>query len=82
MTFSPPFLSPPWAKVALLWLLALALSAVLVLAGQIWPAALKVRADLALLLVLLPPFGMALLLWRRWTLPGLEANRSTRSATQ
>ena len=82
MTSSPPLLSAPWAKVALLWLLALALSAVPVLAGQIWPAALTARADLALLLVLLPPLGMALLLWRRWPLPEPEANRPTRSATQ
>ena len=75
-------LSAPWAKVAVLWIMALALSAVLVLAGRLWPAALTARADLALLLVLLPPVGMALLVWRRWPLPDPQANRPTRSATQ
>ena len=82
MTSTSNRLSARWVKVAVLWILALALSAVLVLAGRLWPAALTARADLALLLVLLPPLGMVLVVWRRWPLPAPEANRPTRSATQ
>ncbi len=51
-------------SIARLWALALALSALLVAAGERWPQPLPPRADLAWALVLVPPLLLALWLLR------------------
>ncbi len=61
--------SPPSPGVALLpvlrlWLLALGLSALLVMAGRHWPAPLSPDGRLVWALLLLPPALLALVLWR------------------
>jgi hypothetical protein len=57
-------------QVARLWAVALALSALLVAAGQHWPQPPPIDATAVLALVLLPPLAQALLLLARWGLPG------------
>jgi type VI protein secretion system component VasK len=56
--------------VAQLWALALALSALLVAAGQRWPATPEIRPALVVALLLLPSLLLGLLLLVRWRLPG------------
>ncbi|MEB3306960.1 MAG: hypothetical protein VKK98_02290 [Cyanobacteriota bacterium] len=48
------------------WLLAFALSAALVAAGERWPAPLPIRPALVWTLVLLPPLLVAAVLLWRW----------------
>ena len=55
-------------QVALLWALALGISALLVAAGHHWPETPPIRPGLALALVLLPPLAMGWWLWRNWRL--------------
>lgn len=57
-----------------LWALALALSAMLVAAGQRWPAPLAADAGLALGLVLGVPLVMGLVVLSRWRLPSVAAD--------
>ncbi len=57
------------SQVTGLWLLALAISALLVAAGRHWPGPLPVRPGLALALVLVPPLLVGAWLGRRWVLP-------------
>jgi hypothetical protein len=67
--------------VARLWALALALSALLAAAGVRWPAPLPIRADLVGALLVLPPLVVALVLLRRWSLPG-EGGESIRTSEE
>lgn len=72
MTISPSPPSPPlpprrkWAELALVWLAALGVSALLGWAGQRWPERLSIEPLLVLALVLGPPALMALVLLLRW----------------
>lgn len=65
-TFMPAF---KLRQVALLWAGALALSALLAGCGQRWPQPLPIRADVALVLVVLPPLALVFRLLARWRLP-------------
>lgn len=56
-------------QIALLWLLALALSAALVAAGHRWPDPLVPTSGSVWILLLAPPVVMALALLVRWNLP-------------
>ena len=51
-----------------LWALALALSAVLVAAGERWPEPLQPRGDVIAVLLLALPLAMVLWLLGRWRL--------------
>jgi hypothetical protein len=64
-------------SIAWLWVLALALSALLAAAGARWSAPLPIRGDLVGALLLLPPLATALAVLRRWSLPveGTESSR-------
>jgi hypothetical protein len=55
-------------EVARLWSLALAMSALLALAGQRWPRSLPIVPSVVAALVLGPPLLMALVLLARWRL--------------
>ena len=56
-------------QIALLWFLALGLSAALVGAGRHWPDPLSPTSGPIWTLLLLPPFAMALWLLAGWSLP-------------
>ena len=56
-------------QVLQLWALALAISAVLVAAGQRWSEPLPIGDSLVWALLLLPSLLMALLVLGRWSLP-------------
>jgi len=58
-----------FGPVARLWTLALALSGLLVWAGQRWSSPPPIRADLVLALLLLPPLATVVVVLRRWALP-------------
>jgi hypothetical protein len=60
------------AGVVRLWALALAISALLVAAGERWPAPLPLQLPLVWGLVWLPPLAMGLWLLARWRLPGVS----------
>ena len=64
-----PNLALKLRQIALLWLLALGLSAALVGAGRRWPDSLTPASGPIWTLLLLPPLAMALWLLGRWTLP-------------
>jgi hypothetical protein len=53
---------------ALLWTLALGLSAALVASGRRWPDSLNPQPLLVWSLLLLPPLATAVWLWRGWSL--------------
>ena len=57
-----------WQQLALVWLLALGLSALLVGAGQRWPQPLPLHAGLIWALLLLVPLATLGALLARWTL--------------
>jgi hypothetical protein len=56
-------------QIALLWLLALAMSAALVAAGRRWPDPLTPTSGPVWILLLVPPLVTALALLVRWSLP-------------
>ena len=56
-------------QMALLWFLALGLSAALVAAGRRWPTSLTPAPELVWSLLLVPPLAMLLGLLGRWSLP-------------
>ena len=64
-----PNLASKLRQIGLLWLLALGMSAALVVAGRRWPDPLSAAAGPIWTLLLLPPLAMALWLLGRWTLP-------------
>ncbi|MGB7564366.1 MAG: hypothetical protein WBM08_06395 [Prochlorococcaceae cyanobacterium] len=69
MPIAPSTLQPPlrkWAELALVWLAALGLSALLGWAGQRWPERLPIQPWLVIALLLGPPALMALVLVLRW----------------
>jgi hypothetical protein len=66
---APMALSSKLASVLRLWTLALALSALLVAAGQHWSAALVPRAWLIGVLLFSPSLGLALWIAAQWRLP-------------
>jgi hypothetical protein len=72
---------PKIAPVARLWLLSLALSALLAAAGARWSAPLPVRGDLVVALLLLPPLATALVVLGRWPLP-VEGTESFRTSEE
>jgi hypothetical protein len=67
--------SPSKARAVLrLWMVALAISAGLAAAGERWPHTLRPDPAVVAALVLGVPLLMALLLLRRWPLPGVSAH--------
>jgi ABC-type molybdate transport system permease subunit len=64
------------AGMARLWALALALSALLVAAGQRWPAPLPLQPALVWGLVLVPPLVLGLWLLTHWSLADPDGGES------
>jgi hypothetical protein len=69
-------------QVGSLWALALALSALLVAAGQRWPRPLPILPLLVIALLLGPPLLMALWLLGRWRLPASDQGGQSPQATE
>ena len=67
---------------ALLWTLALGLSAALVASGRRWPDALNPQPLLVWSLLLLPPLATAAWLWRGWSLPVAGQGGQSEASTQ
>jgi hypothetical protein len=74
--------TPKVRSLALLWGLALLISAALALAGRRWPDPLTPHAAAVWILLLLPPLATGLWLLRDWTLPASERGESEASTQE
>jgi hypothetical protein len=68
MRFSNGRTLDKWRQLALVWLLALGLSALLVAAGQRWPQPLPLHSGWIWALLLLLPLATLAVLLARWSL--------------
>jgi hypothetical protein len=77
-----PMTSSKLQQVGALWALALAMSVVLVAAGDRWPGPLPIQPSLVAALLLGPPLLMALWLLLRWRLPADPQGGGTHQGTE
>ena len=73
---APSSLAAKLSGILRLWALALALSVLLVAAGERWPGPVPLDQRLVWPLLVLPPLAMAVWLLARWRLPDPDRGES------